>query len=190
MSPAFTSVVPILTTLYRDYNHHPFGRHQLDDTLRAYIRLILQLLCFVLRAQATLDLPVEVKACLTALSQSDHFDVEEITSAIHKLLLSLWTREWTPSQANQFPDPTIQFVIHTQVNGDGSLKTPEEVTGIFAKLVYDMVCHHILLCNINSAEGCLALDLFVRVPSALPVGPSSLPCCLCPRLATLVYQMS
>ncbi|KAI0323904.1 hypothetical protein GY45DRAFT_1349651 [Cubamyces sp. BRFM 1775] len=125
-------------TQIEDYNHHPFGRHQLDDTLRAYIRLVLQLLCFVLRAEADLNLPTEVRACLTALSQCDSHNSDDLTLAIHELLLSLWTREWTPSQANQFPDPTLQFVIHTQVNGDRSLKKPEDVTGIFAKLVYGM----------------------------------------------------
>ena len=95
---------------------------------------------------------MEVQTCLTALSQCDNLDSDDLTLAIHKLLLSLWTCEWTPSQANQFPDPTVQFVIHTQVNTDGSLKKPEEVTVIFAKLVYGMVCYNILLFYINSAK--------------------------------------
>ncbi|KAI0628493.1 hypothetical protein C8Q77DRAFT_1220921 [Trametes polyzona] len=125
-------------TQTEDYNHHPFGRHQLDDTLRAYTRLVLQLVCFLLRAQAELDLPAEVEALVVALRQALNQEVEEVMAAIHQLLLGLWMREWTPSRVNQFPDPTVRFVIHTQVNADGSLKKPEEVTGVFAKLMYGM----------------------------------------------------
>ncbi|KAI0629102.1 hypothetical protein C8Q77DRAFT_1161753 [Trametes polyzona] len=125
-------------TQTEDYNHHPFGRHQLDDTLRAYTRLVLQLVCFLLRAQAELDLPAEVEALVVALRQALNQEVEEVMAAIHQLLLGLWMREWTPTRDNQFPDPTVRFVIHTQVNADGSLKKPEEVTGVFAKLTYDM----------------------------------------------------
>ncbi|KAI0633912.1 hypothetical protein C8Q77DRAFT_1217292 [Trametes polyzona] len=125
-------------TQTEDYNHHPFGRHQLDDTLRAYTRLVLQLVCFLLRAEAELDLPAEVKALVVALHQALNQEAEEVMAAIHQLLLGLWMREWTPTRDNQFPDPTVRFVIHTQVNADGSLKKPEEVTGVFAKLMYDM----------------------------------------------------
>ncbi|KAI0628002.1 hypothetical protein C8Q77DRAFT_1068933, partial [Trametes polyzona] len=125
-------------TQTEDYNHHPFGRHQLDDTLRAYTRLVLQLVCFLLRAEAELDLPAEVKALVVALRQALNQEVEGVMAAIHQLLLGLWMREWTPTRDNQFPDPTVRFVIHTQVNVDGSLKKPEEVTGVFAKLMYDM----------------------------------------------------
>ncbi|KAI0363069.1 hypothetical protein BV20DRAFT_984026, partial [Pilatotrama ljubarskyi] len=40
--------------LTEDLNHTPFGQHQMEDTLRAYSRLVLQLLCFLLRSEADL----------------------------------------------------------------------------------------------------------------------------------------
>ncbi|KAH9852007.1 hypothetical protein C2E23DRAFT_860305 [Lenzites betulinus] len=125
-------------TVTDDYNHHPFGQHQLDGTLRAYMRLVIQLLCFVLRVEEELSLPAEVAALVAALRQELSEDGLGVESAIHQLLLALWMREWTPSEGNLFPDPTVRFVIHTQVRADGSLKKPEEVTGVFAKLVYNM----------------------------------------------------
>ncbi|KAL7278856.1 hypothetical protein ACG7TL_006687 [Trametes sanguinea] len=125
-------------TMSEDYNHHPFGQHQLNDTLRAYMRLITQLLCLLLCAQPQLNLPQDVAQLVDTLRQALSLGVEEAKEAIHELLLGLWMREWPPSAGNLFPDPTLQFVIHTQVNRDGSLKKAEEVTSVFAKLVYDM----------------------------------------------------
>ena len=103
--------------------------------MRAYTRLLLQLVCFLLRAQAELDLPAEVEALVVALRQALNQEVEKVMAAIHQLLLGLWMREWTPTRDNQFPDPTVRFVIHTQVNADGSLKKPEVVlsAGIVSK---------------------------------------------------------
>ncbi|CDO77783.1 hypothetical protein BN946_scf184604.g1 [Trametes cinnabarina] len=126
-------------TISEDYNHHPFGQHQLNDTLRAYMWFIIQLLCLLLHAQPQLNLSQDVAQLVNSLRLVLSLGVEEAKEAIHKLLLSLWMREWPPSAGNLFPDPTVQFVIHTQVNCDGSLKKAEEVTGVFAKLVYDMV---------------------------------------------------
>ncbi|KAL1936873.1 hypothetical protein VTO73DRAFT_6213, partial [Trametes versicolor] len=121
-----------------DFNHQPFARHQAEGTLRAYERLVVQLLLFLLRAGQDMDLPPDVKAALQALRHGLQGDMDDAGQAIHQLLLMLWMREWTPTVDNLFPDPTVCFVIHTQVNQDGSLKKPESVTGIFAKLVYDM----------------------------------------------------
>ncbi|KAL7284912.1 hypothetical protein ACG7TL_002226 [Trametes sanguinea] len=125
-------------TMTDDFNHHPFGRHQLEGTMRSYTRLIIQLLCFLLRSQAQLQLPEDIKDLLAALTASLQEDLMDGASAVHKVLFAIWTREWTPSIYNCFPDPTLCFVIHTQVNADGSLKKPEDVTGIFAKLIYNM----------------------------------------------------
>ena len=40
---------------------------------------------------------------------------------------------------NPVPDPTIRFLVCTQTNRDGSIKDPQNVTGVIAKLVYCMV---------------------------------------------------
>lgn len=163
--------------LPRDYNHHPFGQHQITDTLRAYTRLVLQLLLLLLRAQDDLDLPAEVYARVTTLHQTLDQGVEEAVLAIHQLLLALWMREWTPTAGNLFPDPTVRLVIHTQVNADGSLKKPEDVTGVFAKLVYDMVSS-LSICLI-CADFVAAPNIPVRVPPA-PLHPCRPhPCRVC-----------
>ncbi|KAI0348885.1 hypothetical protein OH77DRAFT_1548212, partial [Trametes cingulata] len=135
-----------------DLNHTPFSQHQMEDTLRAYSRLVLQLLCFLLRGEADLVLPDAVSQALAGLRCSLNMEVDDATSAIHCLLLALWTQNWCSTQANPFPDPTVRFVIHTQLNRDGSLKGPKDVTGIFAKLVYNMRLVFLKECHRLSAE--------------------------------------
>lgn len=144
----FFLLASLLILSFSDFNHQPFARHQVEGTLRAYERLVVQLLLFLLRAGQDMDLPPDVKAALQALRRGLQGDMDDAGQAIHSLLLALWMREWTPTVDNLFPDPTVCFVIHTQVNQDGSLKKPESVTGIFAKLVYDMVSDSVLLHSI------------------------------------------
>ena len=113
--------------------------------MAAYSRLVVQLLCFLLRTLTSpsyvLVLPSHIHTSLTQLSQlaAHPQSPDVISAAIHLSLFQLWTREWSPTQLNPFPDPTLRFVIHTQVNRDGSLKPPKDVTGIFAKMAYNMV---------------------------------------------------
>ncbi|KAI0365170.1 hypothetical protein BV20DRAFT_909139, partial [Pilatotrama ljubarskyi] len=138
--------------LTEDLNHTPFSQHQMEDTLHAYSRLVLQLLCFLLRGEADLILPEAVSQALARLRLSLNREIDDVTSAIHSLLLALWTRNWSSTQANPFPDPTVCFIIHTQLNRDGSLKGPKDVTGIFAKLVYNMRLVFLKECHRLSAE--------------------------------------
>lgn len=107
--------------------------------MRAYTRLVTQLLCLLLRAKNELNLPAEIKELVATLHKTLDQDIDDAEKAVHQLLLTLWMQEWTPSMETLFPDPTLQFIIHTQVNRDGSLKKPEDATGIFAKLIYNMV---------------------------------------------------
>lgn len=64
---------------------------------------------------------------------------DKILVAIHKLLVILWTMYHHPTAALLFPDPTIQFVIHSQLCLSGAFKDPSYVTGILAKLTWLMV---------------------------------------------------
>ncbi|KAI0775642.1 hypothetical protein BD413DRAFT_436072, partial [Trametes elegans] len=139
-------------TLTEDLNHTPFSQHQMGDTLRAYSRLVLQLLCFLLRGEASLSLPVSVTKALSGLRHALNEDMADVAIAIHTLLLTLWTRNWCATQANPFPDPTLRFIIHTQLNHDGSLKGPKDVTGIFAKMVYNMRLVFLKECHRLSEE--------------------------------------
>ena len=65
-----------------------------------------------------------------------------------------------PSSTNPYPDLTIRFIIHTQVLPDGSLKKPQEVTGIFAKMCYNMVCRYYAALTPSSLTNYLASVLF------------------------------
>ncbi len=65
---------------------------------------------------------------------------------VKNILLSLWTEKWPLSHNNPFSDPTIRFIIHTQINQDGTVKEPREVTGVLAKLTYLMVCECFCRC--------------------------------------------
>ncbi|KAJ2991743.1 hypothetical protein NUW54_g8109 [Trametes sanguinea] len=97
--PSHSSCPLILNTdtMTDDFNHHPFSRHQLEGTMRSYTRLIIQLLCFLLRSQAQLQLPEDIKDLLAALTASLQEDPMDGASAVHKVLFAIWTREWTPS---------------------------------------------------------------------------------------------
>ena len=66
-------------------------------------------------------------------------DAHHLAHPLCAFPLKLWIQEQSPTQLNPFPDPTLQFVIHTQINRDGSLKPPKDITGIFAKMAYKMV---------------------------------------------------
>ena len=56
------------------------------------------------------------------------------------VLVELWSYRYTSIGRTHSNDPTIRFIMHTQVNPDMSLKDPHQVTGIFAKFTYCMVC--------------------------------------------------
>lgn len=72
-------------------------------------------------------------------------DPSEFDEHLKNVLLTLWTEKWPLTHNNLFPDPTIRFIIHTQVKADGTLKDPREVTGILAKLTYIMVCLYLIV---------------------------------------------
>ena len=86
-----------------------------------------------------------MKAWLASLVNSIRYSELDLAERDHKayelstLLTELWSQKWTLSHEDPFPDPTIRFIIHTQVKADGSLKEPKEVTGVLAKLTYIMV---------------------------------------------------
>ena len=130
---------------HSDLNHTPFGQHQMEGTLAAYSRLVVQLLCFLLRTLTSLSyvlvLLPHIHTSLGHLSQlaANPQSSDVMSAAIHLPLFQLWIQEQSPTQLNPFPDPTLQFVIHTQINRDGSLKPPKDITGIFAKMAYKMV---------------------------------------------------
>ena len=144
MSGAFDVLICFYVP-HSDVNHTPFGQHQMEGTLAAYSRLVVQLLCFLLRTLSSpfyvLALPPHIHTSLSQLSQlaADPQSSDVMSAAIHLPLFQLWIQEQSPTQLNPFPDPTLQFVIHTQINRDGSLKPPKDITGIFAKMAYKMV---------------------------------------------------
>ena len=132
---------------YRDLTNRPFRQHQGSLTFSQYSRFALRLVSFLMRANE-LSTPIPLTPELQKLLRDDipihsgptsNSTPRERHSVVRSLFLALWTACWTPTNENLFPDPTIRFILHTQVNLDGSLKPPENVTGVFAKLEYILV---------------------------------------------------
>ncbi|KAI0682834.1 hypothetical protein C8T65DRAFT_750026 [Cerioporus squamosus] len=131
-----------------ELNHTPFGSHQMSDTRQAYRHLFTRLIIFLLRISDPtrnydLEIPVGVEGAFEELRQAalspDAANVhDEHDVLIGNMMAALWSEPYRPVGRTLFNDPTIRFVIHTQVNPDLSLKDPREVTGILAKLTYCM----------------------------------------------------
>jgi hypothetical protein len=90
-----------------------------------------------------IKLPSQISGLVTRLhstinigSQTRLDDAKEI---IHKILFSLWTREWVPSKKVKLADPTMHLVMLTQLRADGSFHEVHNVTGILARLTALMV---------------------------------------------------
>ena len=156
----------MLTINYRDLNHTPFHKHQDPTSFVNCQRILAQLIVYLLRTSSSPLYPIplppntlELLSTLrkTLLDADTVLDVEDraaelessenIFQALHAVLLDLWMHPWNPSpyqvdgekKENPVPDPTIRFLVCTQANRDGSLKDPQHVTGVIAKLVYCMV---------------------------------------------------
>ena len=134
--------------VYSDYNHTPFGQHQVQDSFKAYSRLIVQFFAFLIRAAThpTYNHGFDETLCITLAAVEESVRYEDVNingpdqdQMIGNVLVELWTQKYPVTPENLFPDPTIRFIMHTQVNADGTLKDPREVTGILAKFTYIMV---------------------------------------------------
>ena len=120
------------------------------DTRQTYCHLLTQLVIFLLRisgpnSQYDLALPDSLSNALDVLheeldSPSPSLSDEDYDDALLTALVELWACRYRSAGRHQFNDPTIRFIMHTQVNSDLSLKDPHHVTGILAKLTYCMVC--------------------------------------------------
>ncbi|RPD52088.1 hypothetical protein L227DRAFT_477938, partial [Lentinus tigrinus ALCF2SS1-6] len=131
-----------------EFNHTPFGPHQMGDTQQAYRQLFTQFIIFLIRiADSTsnydLKLPVDVQEALQefqqlALTPTASYQASGVQEFICNILIALWTKTYPPVGRTLFNDPTIRFIMHTQVKPDLSLKDPHQVTGILAKMTYCM----------------------------------------------------
>ncbi|KAM5542551.1 hypothetical protein V8D89_004010 [Ganoderma adspersum] len=152
-------------TLTGDLNHTPLHKHQDRTSFVNCQRVLAQLVIFLLRTSDSVSYPIpfsqHISTLLTALKRAfleanpvlELADeeggmgvIQNIFKALHALLFALWTQPWAPSpyevdgeeRENPVPDPTVRFLVCTQANRDGSIKDPQNVTGIIAKLVYCM----------------------------------------------------
>ena len=154
---------------------------QKEETMTAYSHVPLKLVLLILR---TLDvdegagsnsewsgyhipLPHCVRTDALSLraamqSKASRADVMEL---VHRLLLSLWSRQWLPTKDNPFPDPTMRTVMLTQLSEDGSFLTPKDATGILAKFTAAIVR--------DFAAGCLSI-CWLLMSRTLPLPPSPL----------------
>ena len=122
------------------------------DTRQAYCQLLTRFIIFLLRISdpaSGYDMPELPEAVVNSLEvlRMEIFspppssgEDEEDDNLLLMVLVELWSYRYTSIGRTHFNDPTIRFIMHTQVNPDMSLKDPHQVTGIFAKFTYCMVC--------------------------------------------------
>lgn len=78
-----------------------------------------------------------------------------ILQAIHNALLNPWTHSYHKTPTDSFLDPTIQYVIISQLLPSGFFLDPSYVTSKFATLTWGIVSTYILLalkCPANTLE--------------------------------------
>jgi bloom syndrome protein len=113
-------------------NHTPFHNFQQHETsIKAYALPITHLVAALIRRGFDdFKLPVNEQV-VRALARFD----EGITpEAVHQLLLSIWTHEWTWTAEQPYCDPTICFLSMFTLQKDGTFSQAKDVTGIIAKL--------------------------------------------------------
>ena len=150
-------------------NHTPFHKHQDYTSFQNCQRLLTQFYFFLLFTHDHEEFPLPLPDRTMELIGEASGSIERVAlvretgeewddptvdleqqafNDLHALFLHVWTRSWVPSIVKKddgseiqdtIPDPTIRFLICTQVNADGSIKSPREATGVLAKLTYIMV---------------------------------------------------
>lgn len=167
----FFHLFSLIKIPFSDLCHTPFNRHQDPSTPSKYFHLLLQLVAFILRAAETPGFII-LHPDILSIIQNDlaHFPPPSATAQdvafpiIRRLFTALWTKQPPYNPDDEFSNPTIRFVIHTQVTPAGALRGPTHVTGVFAKLVYNMVscfeCHDISKSSPPSSD-CSFLRLLI-----------------------------
>lgn len=124
-------------------NHTPFGPLQEEESLLRYIRIVTQLISMLLLQPSlhySIPLPNEVDAHLAhfraMLDDGGPSNPKDGHLALHQLLMAIWKRAWNPTPDNDFPCPTIRFLILHSLQADGAHVEPTDITGPIAKLKY------------------------------------------------------
>ncbi|KAJ6601559.1 hypothetical protein B0H10DRAFT_1758826, partial [Mycena sp. CBHHK59/15] len=114
------------------YNNTPLHRHhQGAKTLAADIVPVTHLLAGLLRHSDHYTFPSSPQLT-TALG--DLKDDDRSEDALHAVLMALWKTTWSATEQNQFPDPTMCFLMMFSLKKGGEFANPKDTTGPIAKL--------------------------------------------------------
>jgi hypothetical protein len=122
--------------LFSGINNTPFHDHQQEDTINSYINPPLCELALLLRPKKhyKIPLPDDVEELVKMLHHSlQGSNKPTKIDLIHQVFLSLWTRQWTPTDDNPIPCPTIRTLALLALKGDRSFKEAKDTTGFIAK---------------------------------------------------------
>jgi hypothetical protein len=111
-------------------NNTPFHKHQQDGTNDQYIKLPLSPLGMLVRHDETYQMPLLdnvqeafddlMELCADEDEDGDDADDEEMVSAIHQLLLSIWCSAWKPSEENKMPCIVWPFEMYAWMDPSGN----------------------------------------------------------------------
>ncbi|KAJ6569982.1 hypothetical protein B0H10DRAFT_2443284 [Mycena sp. CBHHK59/15] len=108
------------------YNNTPLHRHhQGAKTLAADIVPVTHLLAGLLRHSDHYTFPSSPQLT-TALG--DLKDDDRSEDALHAVLMALWKTTWSATEQNQFPDPTMCFLMMFSLKKGGEFANPKDTT--------------------------------------------------------------
>ncbi|EMD31725.1 hypothetical protein CERSUDRAFT_100189 [Gelatoporia subvermispora B] len=122
----------------------PFREHQQAHTHTDYQNVLVRLVAMILRScerssEYPFPMPENIaNGAASLLSALKTASESPIFSALHHLLITMWTTHWTPTEENPVPSPTEQFLVLRSLREDGAHAEAKHMTGIFAKLKYNM----------------------------------------------------
>ncbi len=113
----------------------------MPTTLLAYGKILEEFVAMLLREQGDYKTiyPVELKNRITALKTKLEAEIsQDIQDSIHAILFFIWSRSWSITADNPLPDPTERFIMLKSLKEDKSHSQPAQMTGLLAKLKYNL----------------------------------------------------
>lgn len=149
--------------------------HDQPDTLANYIpaihRILILLVHNVDREES--DIQARINTYLFSRSSPDYDSSEGHQRAIihlFEIFRYIWSRTWTPTDEQLFPDPTLRALAYGKLTSSGAFAEPKHTTGELAKITYGMrliflfAMHHDTSKKLYSSveEACTAMEPYFR----------------------------
>lgn len=118
-----------------------------------YTLTVLHLVSMLLRPTISfpLALPEKTQALIEILRKSlDKKKVSHTAKQVYNVLVNIWTQEWLPTNEMAITDPTINYLILSTIQRDGSFQEPVHFTTFIAQFQYCM--RVVFMIHISQAE--------------------------------------